>query len=419
MKFENFTDRDKFKVLTQAAPNPLDPRGAAVLGHSLIQPESAPSQGSARSVSYTLCIPPKLWKKYVAWLRSVVLTTVAVDNTSAQPKYPVNVTLFFAAPDNDQAIDTLGFRFFLKDVDDTIFVVIPNFETHGATRKEPKNAGITTKMIEALLTAIGAQVGIPVRFDFKVTCATAYSAGYGGLAQSINNELFDLQHLKKIVYYDCLYRADHPPLPAGQALPRLERGEDNTGPDEIDSQHRASAFNTRRAIIKARSKSANVQVVAYCATLGGSPKYLEGNKGYTVAVDKLIDLRAGNLPNYLFALSLARVLVMARDEGIITPSEIPPPILALYNSVLPARGLIASATSQLTTSKTGFIPTTTLKNWGDIHSALINDAKSIFDEAAALVGNKRLFYVGYPSRGNPGGMLHIAQIFEFGWEEFL
>lgn len=420
MEFEKFSNKDKFVVAKLLRPNPLDPRTAKLQKYSLVQPESAPEKDSPRQIRYSIYIPPNLVKKYLAWLKPNVLTTIADDKPLPGIKFPVNLTLFFAAPDNDLSIDTLGLRLFLQSIDDTLVIVVPNFETHGGSGAEPKNAGITKKIIEDLLDAAGKENGIRFNFDVRVTCATAYSAGYGGLVQSINNELIAVDFLKKIVFYDCLYRADTPKLPAGEIIPSLLPGENNSGPDEIDGQHRGSAFNTRRAILKAKKKNSDLQVIAYCATSGGSPMYTSGTRTYTVTVDKLIDLRSSKgYPKYLFALSLARVLAMARDEGIITTRDIPAAFIELQNSIIPARGQIASASSQMIKSKTGFIPTTHLQAWGDTHISLIDKAAGSFSKAVEIVGAKNCFYRGYPSVGNQGGMLHIAQIFEFAWEEFV
>jgi hypothetical protein len=137
-------------------------------------------------------------------------------------------------------------------------------------------------------------------------------------------------------------------------------------------------------------------------------------------VDKLIDLRASDdHRNFLFALSLTRVLHMAKDEGVITVAEIPKALADLFSTVIPERGQIASLSTQMTKSNTGFTPTTNLLDWGKTNRKLIEKAAGTFATASDLVGKKNLFYAGYPSLSNAGGMLHIAQIFEFAWEEFI
>jgi len=420
MNFENFPNKSKFVEYAIKLPNPLDPRTAKLHGYNLVQPELAPTSGSPREVTYSVCIPPKVLDKYFIWLKNQPFISVADDQEFLDVKFPINLTMFFAAPGDDLSIKTLGLKYFFQHIDDTFLIVIPNFEDHGSSGKESKNAGITTKIINDILYFTSNKFGLKFHFDIKITCLTAYSAGYGGMVQCINNELFSIDFLKKIVFYDCLYRTDGPKLPKSEKMPLLLPGENNSGPDEVDQGHTNSAFNTRRAIIKAKQKNEKLEVIAYCATSGGSPKYTQGSSHYTVAVDKLIDLRSRNInPNYLFALSLTRVLIMARDEGIINTKDIPPPFIDLFNSIIPARGQIASTTTQMVHSKTGFIPTTNLQSWGNINSSLINKAVGSFANAINIVGTKNLFYNGYPSIGNQGGMLHIAQIFEFAWEEFV
>jgi hypothetical protein len=423
LKFEDFPEKSKFVATALSLPNPLDPRTASTQGYVLVQPETAPSSGVPRDVLYSAYIPPALIKKYGKWLLSNFISVGDGEDFPVK-KFPVNLTLFFSAPDNDLSVKTLGLRYFLRHVDDTFVIVIPNFETHGDTRLEPKNAGITTDIINKLVAKFSTEAGFRFEFfDISVTCVTAYSAGYGGLIQSINNDLFKLEQLKKIVFYDCLYRGDSPRLPQGEQRPPLLPSETNNGPDEVDGGHANSAFNTRRAIIKAKAKSSTLEVIAYCATSGGSPKYLQGSQAYTVSVDKLIELRGNRshpkMEEYSFALSITRALMMAKNDGIININKVPKVFVDLYNTILPQRGQIASVTAQLKTSKTGFTPTTTLEAWGKTNQALIDKAKPKFSEAIDTIGTNSFFYKNYPSIDNQGGMLHIAQIFEFAWEEFI
>ena len=420
MRFEDFPDKDKFVEAVLQLPNPLDSRTAQAESYSLVQPEAASESGVARNVIYSICFPPKILKKYLKWLATIPIISTADDAEFPDIKFPVNLTLFFSAPGDDPSITTLGLKFLFQHLEDSFVVVIPNFEDHGSSGKEPKNAGITNKIIDKLIQEVSDKINLKLHLEIKITCLTAYSAGYGGLVQSINNELITVDALQKIVFYDCLYRTDRPKLPVGEKKTMLLPDENNTGPDEFDTQgHAGSAFNTRRAIIKAKQKNPALQVIAYCATSGGSPKYTSGKPSYTVTVDKLIDIRVSKgYPKYLYALSLTRVLIMARNAGIISMNDIPQAFIDLHNSIIPARGQIASTSSQQKRSKTGFIPTTNLQDWGDSRLSLIDKATSSFAKAIDLIGTKSLFYKGYPSVGNQGGMLHIAQIFEFAWEEF-
>jgi hypothetical protein len=419
MRFEDFPDKDKFVEAVLKLPNPLDPRTAQAEKYSLVQPEEASESGVARNVTYSICFPPKVLRKYLKWLVTIPMISAADDAEFPDMKFPVNLTLFFSAPPNDLSITTLGLKFLFQHLEDSFVIVIPNFEDHGSSGKDPKNAGITSKIIDKLIQKVSDNINLKFHLEIKITCLTAYSAGYGGLVQSINNELITIDAVQKIVFYDCLCRTDSPKLPKGEKPPLLLPDENNTGPDEVDKSHVKSSFNTRRAIIKAKQKNPNLQVIAYCATSGGSPKYTSGKPSYTVSVDQLIDIRASKgYPKYLFALSLTRVLIMARDEGIISMNDIPQAFIDLHNSIIPARGQIASTSSQQKRSKTGFIPTTNLQAWGDSRLSLIDKATSSFAKAINLIGTKNLFYNGYPSIGNQGGMLHIAQIFEFAWEEF-
>jgi hypothetical protein len=231
------------------------------------------------------------------------------------------------------------------------------------------------------------------------------------------------------VYYDCVYRADKPPLPKGETPVALSAAETNNGADEIDASHNGSAFNTQRArkrLLDATSN--NVNIVAYLATSGGSPLYKNSTISgpqYTVDIPTKIDLRAAtpgspvSSMECLFALIITRCLAYAEIEGQVNPTEVPKSFKDL-RAVLPQRGEVASSTATLR-AKPGFSPTTTLLDWGRANAANVKTAQGAVDAAIKLITERELMYVGgtYPGVTNPGGALHAALLPEFGWEFLL
>ena len=45
---------------------------------------------------------------------------------------------------------------------------------------------------------------------YKITTLAAYSTGYRGLNQTVNEGLIPLKDIETVVYYDCIYRSDDP-----------------------------------------------------------------------------------------------------------------------------------------------------------------------------------------------------------------
>lgn len=447
-----------FAQATLNLPNPLDKRITPPV--TLMQPEGSLTQGTPRLVRYDIVIPPKLFKK---------LKDESAKPADQQKKIQANISVFWGAGGDN--ISIYGLTYFFKDSEDTILVTVEGFEDRGSQGAEPKNSGFhkeyLKKLIDELKTAFST-----VKFDLletRITIISGYSTGFGGMGQSVNNDFFDLTFIERMIFFDCLYRADGPPVPKGESPPPLLPEENNPGADEIDPGHSQSAFNSRRAIIKIQKaqelnvdnrkkeqqkiedekkeveklpdgpdkdkklkdieerlnqKGGEIQllqnkkltVIAYTVTMGGSPKYKNVAKGkypYTVFVPVLIDLREQNLQNALFVLSITRALDAAKRASIITEGEIPQSYRQFIPS-LPKRGDIRSGDA----AKKGTLKT--LKEWDAANSLNLFYTKAATTDlltAIGIISDKKLFYgSGYPDRTNAAGMLHIGHLVEFGGE---
>ncbi len=63
IKFEKFTNKDRFVKSILELPNLFDPRIAKNENYSLIQPKKAPASGVTQNVIYSIYIPSEVLKK--------------------------------------------------------------------------------------------------------------------------------------------------------------------------------------------------------------------------------------------------------------------------------------------------------------------------------------------------------------------
>jgi len=335
-------------------------------------------------------------------------------------------------------VDNLGLRYFFEQVNDRLLINIPGIE------QEPKwGIGITgLKNLERNI--ISDQINTVINFAFentvfkavryKIATLAAYSTGYRGLNQTVNEGLIPLDDIETVVYYDCVYRSDNP-KPAKddddppESLTKIEKMHKNCV-DESNETSKDSAYNTRRALTRIdHTSTKKVNFVAYMSTPKGSPLYPSiypsnsPSKDYTVDFPTKIDLRTSENQNALFAIAITRCLRYAQLDGQINSTQVPSEFKAL-ESDLPGRGTVAS--SDLTYKpKNGFTPQRTLHGYWTSHKdkiqlALKEGKGSPMGKAFQLISGRELIYRGgYPSPGNEMGILHFALIPEFGWEYLL
>jgi len=387
--------------------------------------------------------------RYDIYIGSKTLKKVKDAKAAGLPIPNVKVSLLFGV---GQDLDNLGLRYYFEQVDDRILINVPGREPGQDGAKDRWNIGISGKIMP-IKTGSGtginqikrlidkAKSGIIVDdIPFKIVTLAAYSTGYGGLNQTVNEGLIPLDDIQTVVYYDCTYRADKPPpanddVAAGKFLKPTEK---NDAADELDLQHAGSAFNTRRAMTRISEANKGVKIIAYMATLAGSPRYKFGEiitTNYTVDFPTKSDFRNPS-PGFppinnlsfaeasLFTLTLTRCLKYALVDKQVKTDEIPKPFKDLVLETLPVRGKVASNKANLTNSPSG-LPgqVMTIFDWGKAHEVSVRAATAppgkILEAAVTLVSDRRLMYSNgwpHPTPKERNGILHAALLPEFGWE---
>jgi hypothetical protein len=275
------------------------------------QPQSMPSSAANKLERFDIYVGQKTKKQ--------------VDDARAasQPLPSLKASILWGVGSD---LDNLGLRYYFEQVNDRVLVNVSGKEAPrwniGISGLSDPSRGIDLNQVGYLFSKVGMN-DVPR----KISVLAAYSTGYGGLVQSVNEGLLPLADVETAVFYDCTYRTDKPSaLPAdGPAV--LTAEETNSGEDEVDQNgHAGSAFNTQRARAKLKAAMRNSgKFVAYMATSGGSPLYLHpttaNKQQYTVDFSSRIDLRApasGSPVTFiqsLFALVITRVLAYARIDG--------------------------------------------------------------------------------------------------------
>ncbi|MEY2230141.1 hypothetical protein [Streptomyces sp. BF23-19] len=290
--------------------------------------------------------------------------------------------------------------------------------------------GNRADQVRELMDLAGLQYADP-----SVRVLAAYSTGYRGMIQSINNDLLPLDDLARVIFFDCLYRADTPALPPGASRAVLLPEELNTGPDELEQGRPVNQrpFNTRRALSKVLARQPRADLIAYSVTMGGSPLYLAPTTADPVQheafVPSLIEFRdipttiktktvpaerrtaSILLNNALTALIVTRYLSTGLQDGFFTENAVPQGFRELLTRI-PRRGEVAS--SERTAQARGVMP---LKSWQRAHADRIRDALKEAGAARSLIDRHELILPG----ASPaiGEQLHRGFVPEFGWEFLL
>lgn len=380
----------------------------------------------------------KLDGEYCLYVGSKTRAKIERARKGAAPGLPkIRVTLLFGVGGD---LNVLGLRHYFEQIDDCILLNVPGVEPDSLGKGLPRwNVGVSglvnaDKQIKT--NQIGEILAHAKLADVPYTISTlaAYSTGYGGLNQTVNEGLIPLDNIETVVYYDCVYRSDGP-APAKDDLPvQLSTNESHKGLDELNERSFGSAFNALRARDRiAKATNHKTKFVAYMATRGGSPQYVATRK-YVIDFPTKIDFRAAALGSRLsyqeclYALFLTRCLSHAVREGQLRLVDVPRPFIHLAGR-LPPRGQVASSLNTLV-SKGGFTPSTTLLDWGKVNEANVKSAFASVPTAIKLTSPRGLLYpmgpIGprtmpssYPSPGNEAGALHMSILSEFGWEYLL
>jgi hypothetical protein len=250
----------------------------------------------------------------------------------------------------------------------------------------PWGIGITAQMIVDLLSA-----ALSANVPCQVEVLAAYSTGYRGLNGTINNSLVNLTHLRKLIFYDCLYRADGPEAPHGAPMP----------PHRHPEAPANSAFNTWRALQAVTAASPTCQIIAYDVTQGGTTTYSDGKRMVEIPGATFIALKTLNVE--LKAIILARLMDNGMKDGYFAAAAVPASIRALI-PLLPARGSLSSDTSKTTAGAIG--------RWAADNSTKIAHAMRDFGPAMKLARTNQL--MGWATPDTEFG--HDGFLPEFGWE---
>ena len=332
-------------------------------------------------------------------------------------------------------VDNLGLRYYFEQVDDKVLINIPGIENEprwgiGITGLRDMDRNIVRDQINYLMNYTLDNTELKA-VRYKITTLAAYSAGYVGLNQTVNEELIPLHDIESVVYYDCIYRADKPEPGEGEpnppnSLTKYEKMFINRV-DSLGDNNAGSAYNTRRALSRISKAAGNdVKMVAYMATPKGSPTYPSNkihNDQFTVDFPIKIDLTSKECQDSLFAIALTRCLKYAQLDGQLNSTDIPLAFKALEWN-LPPRGKVASTRS--IEPKPGFSPETNLLDYGKFYKEQTKKNPIDTDQiskAIHLISTHELIYqkgerakFSYPSPGNHMGLLHFALIPEFAWE---
>lgn len=406
-------------------------------------------------------IPP-VWhggkSRYRIFVPQAVASTVAEAKRRRAPRPRINLTILWGV---GTEIRAHGLRAMFEHAKQTVLINVPGREggwtdlpngTDGRTGLPAWGIGISrtgtaTAAPEDQIRKIIDHAGLDYA-EPSIRILAAYSTGFKGLVGSLNNDLLPLDDLVRVIFFDCLYRADEPRLPQGVTAPRPLPEERNSGPDELDlipdpdrpctpreRNHMGSPFNTRRALDKVLARRPRADIIAYSVTLAGSPVYLRPSTAdpvqHTASVPSrgLVELRAVpeclravppvprerreaalRVNNALTALIFTRYLKTGVQDRFFTEAQVPRAFVELFPQ-LPPRGGIAS--TEFTSRARGVMP---LTSWHRANENRINNALRSLGTAKALIDRHQLIL---PGASGLGEELHRGFIPEFGWEFLL
>ncbi len=348
--------------------NPLDPR---VTTSGLLQPEVIPaSRPVSPGESYWIFMPDAF--KQAVQAASKAKKTVPTARVSV---------LFGVGLE----VNRHGLRSFFAGTADRVLIEVGGIESVPEATG-PWGIGITAAMVGELLQEA---LGTPVTSQVEVLAA--YSTGYRGLNGTVNNRLLGLSHLKKLIFYDCLYRGDDPKAPSGAAMP----------PKRHRGAPAGSAFNTWRAIQAVTTASSTCEIIVYDVTPGGTPTYSDGARRVEIPGATFITLKP--LSVALKALILTRLMDNGIKDGYFSAARIPAGFRDLI-PVLPKRGTLSSGSSPAAPG--------TIGRWARDNKTKIAKSVAGFTAAMELARVNRLLGWATP----PGEFGHDGFLPEFAWE---
>jgi hypothetical protein len=353
-------------VLT-SRPNPLDPRVTT----TLVAPELIPAGR-----------PPSPGDLYWVFVPDGYKAAVAAALANGQVPPTACVSVLFGV---GFEMNRHGLRSFFAARANRILIEVGGVESVPEA-SGPWGIGITDALIADLLTA-ALGTAVPVTLDVLA----AYSTGYRGLNGTVNNGLVTLTRLSKLIFFDCLYRADTPKAASGAIMP----------PTRPAGAPAGSAFNTWRAVQTVTAAHAACRVIVYEVTPGGTPTDDRGTLRVEIPSATIVKLKPLNVE--LKTIILARLMDNGIKDGYFTDRQVPAGLRAII-PLLPVRGTLMSDAAPTVAGSIGA--------WAAHNAAAVRAAVGGFAVAMELARKHRL--LGWPTPPTEFG--HDGFLPEFGWE---
>lgn len=322
---------------------------------------------------------------------------------------PVKLCLFFGPP--GPVLNRQGLRSFFE-ASEIVPIAIEGIESS----PHKFGVGIAPKQINRLLTRLFNSTMLDT--SWTIHTLAGYSTGFRGMNRSIL-ELFPdakLNSVKKVIYYDCLYRHDDP-KPAGVA----------------------SGEHTFHALDKVLRNSPGAKFVVYELTgnvtdtvagiVGGTPRKSSGGfwtrwpanadpLSKTNTVTEVNNFKPGGALASFQSLACARLIDGGLEDGYFDRAFIKArfgsagdALLIAIDTQLKGRGTYASNTARATGGKV-FIgnwlsPATDSPKFAPLLESMRRPVIDHFD------------LLGWDPTGSTGDIAHDSHVPEFGWEHLL
>ncbi len=303
-------------------------------------------------------------------------------NQTWNSKIIVNLTVLFG-PRN--ILNRSGVRtFFEKTSNYNAILQVPGVEPDYFVSNKKSNTGRWGVSITDVDIKNAFKTHFNIDIPFKIVVLAAYSTGANGLNQTILNNIFSLNDLKRVIFFDCLYET--------------------------------SSGNTIDTIKKIKVLNASAQIIIYWAS---SPfaNTLTANQQELSVVQKLpthlsnsqnvIRLQGNHFYRYLTCCRIISAGI--KDGAIVFNSDNDKQKFTQIESFLPVRGTIISDKAKFLSINKVIPPNTFIL--ADLQTKFGVHLTSFLEPYIAKMHQKKL--LGWASSG---GEMHDLLIPEFGWE---
>lgn len=326
----------------------------------------------------------------------------ASDAVRAASPATVKLSLLFGSP--GPVMCRHGLRHYFEGLADRVLIV-----TEGTEEKPGFGYGITLDMIDTLVNrAIGKPKGT-VKAQLDVLAG--YSTGFRGMNCSILNIFNDpeLRAVRKMIYYDCLYRHDAP-APGKNTLGAMQRMVSlNSSLQIVIYELTGNVTDNPAGVAGGTPTRTNGRFWTDFPTSPDADPFSPGNTITTVNKIKGAPFQA------FFTLALARLVDNAIKTGYFAEAFVRKRFSAGGNALMNAiksdlkpRGSYASNASATPSGKTWFGQWTSASNIAAI-AAVAETIRGV------CVSNPLFTLLGW-SPPNLGEMSHDSHMQEFAWE---